>query len=255
MSWVAALPVLVALATALWAMSVLREDVSIVDVFWGPFFVAATAVYVSGAPPQGQRATLVSVAVFLWAFRLAGHLAIRWWKKGEEDYRYAAMRTSRGASFVWMSLATVFWLQAILAWIISAPLWVAVTSSGSPGGLGWVGLALFALGFLWETVADGQLTRFKRDPANRGAVLSTGLWRYSRHPNYFGEAVLWWGLFLVAADAGGWWTVFAPLAMTALLLRVSGIPLLEPHLVSERPAYADYVRRTSAFIPRPPRPE
>lgn len=254
MSWVAALPVLLALGVGLWVVSLLRRDVSIVDVFWGPFFALATAVYWTDAPESGLRATLLAGAVFLWALRLGVHLGVRWWAKGEEDYRYAAMRATRGPAFAWLSLVTVFGFQALLAWVLSVPLWVATRSGGSPGIIGWVGLGLFAVGFLWEAVADAQLTRFKRDPANRSAVLSSGLWRYSRHPNYFGEAVLWWGFFLVAADANGWWTVFAPITMTLLLLRVSGVPLLEPHLRERRPGYGDYVRKTPAFFPWSPRP-
>lgn len=251
--WAAALPYVAALLFAGWIISLAREDVSVVDVLWGPAFAVAALVYHAGASATGGRGLLALAAVVLWALRLGVHLGIRWARKGEEDYRYAAMRAAHGVAFRWRSLVTVFFLQAVLAWVLSLPLLVAIRTGGEPGVLAWAGAAVFAFGFTWEAVADLQLTRFKADPRNRGRVLESGLWGWSRHPNYFGEAVLWWGIFLVAADAGGWWTVFAPAAMTLLLLRVSGVPLLEPHLEETRPGYREYVGRVPAFVPRRPR--
>lgn len=251
--WAAALPVLLLLMTAVWAVSLARRDVSVVDVVWGPAFAVAASVYFVRAGMPGPAGVLALGAVTLWALRLAVHLGIRWWRKGEEDYRYAAMRARHGPAFRWRSLWMVFWFQGLLAWLLSVPLLSAVRQGGDPGPWGWAGLALFVTGFWWEAVADHQLTRFRGDPTNRGRVLDTGLWRFSRHPNYFGEAVLWWGFYLLAVDAGAAWTVFAPLGMTFLLLRVSGVPLLEPHLEETRPGYREYASRTPAFFPGRPR--
>jgi steroid 5-alpha reductase family enzyme len=252
-AWLQVLPWVVVPMMVVWGISVVRRDASVVDVFWGPGFGIAAAVYFLQAPDPGLRGALVLGAVLLWSARLGVHLGARWIRKGQEDYRYAAMRAGHGRRFWLVSLGTVFLLQAALIWVLSWPLLAGMYGAGPLGVAGWAGLALFLAGFLFESTADAQLARFRANPENRGAVLDSGLWRLSRHPNYFGEAVLWWGLWLLAADAGGWWTVFAPLCMTLLLLRVSGVPLLEPHLAETRPGYADYVRRTSGFIPWLPR--
>jgi steroid 5-alpha reductase family enzyme len=252
MVWLGATALLVLAWSLLWLLSVRLRDVSIVDVAWGPGFVLMATVAHYATPEPGRLSWLAAMACTLWASRLAVHLAVRARGRGE-DSRYAAMRREHGEGFVLRSLVTVFWLQAALIAVLSAPIWVAVRSSVDPGWMGWVGLALFMIGFLLETVADGQLTRFKARQGSGRAVLDTGLWRYSRHPNYFGEAVLWWGFGLVGADAGAPWTLFAPVAVTALLLKVSGVPLLEEELKERRPGYAEYVRRTPAFFPWVPR--
>ncbi len=248
----AGLAVVMAAMTVLWLLSLKLEDVSIVDPFWGPGFLLVTASYVVLTTAPGPRAWLVLVLVALWALRLGVHLLGRNLRSGE-DSRYAAMRERGGASFPVVSLFTVFWLQAGLLWIISAPLFAAVTSRGALGVLDLVGASVFLTGIALEAVADRQLKAFKGDPANRGQVLDSGLWRYSRHPNYFGNAVLWWGAYLIAVAAGGAWTVFGPMLMTFLLLKVSGVTLLERGMAERRPGYADYVRRTSAFVPWPPK--
>lgn len=250
--WLPALPLTLALMTAVWLVSLVRRDVSVVDVLWGPAFGVVAVLYYVQAPATGLRSALLLAGVLLWALRLGAHLGIRWLRKGEEDYRYAAMRREHGVRFPARSLVTVFWLQGTLVWVLSLPLLVGIGAPGAPGIVGWAGVLVFLVGFLWEAVADAQLTRFKADPANRGKVLQTGLWRYSRHPNYFGEALLWWGFFLVALDAGGGWTVFAPAVTTLLLMKVSGVPLLEPHLEETRPGYREYAARTPAFLPRLP---
>ena len=251
--WLPALPVALALMTGVWLVSLVRSDVSVVDVFWGPAFALVAVLYHLLAPDPGLRSGMVLAGVLLWAIRLGVHLGVRWVRTGQEDYRYAAMRREHGSRFRFRSLVTVFWLQGTLAWVLSLPLLAGIVAPGPPGMTGWAGAVVFVFGFLWEAVADLQLTRFKADPSNRGKVLQTGLWRYSRHPNYFGEAVLWWGFFLMALDAGGGWTVFAPLGMTLLLMKVSGVPLLEPHLEETRPGYREYAARTPAFFPRPPK--
>jgi steroid 5-alpha reductase family enzyme len=195
---------------------------------------------------------LVLVLVTVWAVRLAAFLAARNWN-APEDHRYQAIRARNQPHFEWKSLYLVFGLQGLLAWLVSAPLAAAVASPAPLGPLDWIGGLLVAFGIVFEAVADAQLARFRRDPASAGRVLDSGLWRWSRHPNYFGECCVWWGFYLLAVAAGGAWTVFAPLLMTLLLLRVSGVALLEKDIGERRPAYRDYVARTSAFIPWPPR--
>lgn len=248
----ALLPIL-ALATLTWLASVPLRDVSIADPVWSLLFVAAALTWWWNAETSlSPRATIGLALLGIWALRLAAHLANRKW--GEpEDHRYAAMRAHRGAKFWWLSLFTVFCLQAVLAWAIAAPLYALVR--GPHADLTWVdgvAIAVWLLGFSFQAVGDVQLARFKRSPRQSGAVLDTGLWRYTRHPNYFGEFCMWWGLWLLATGSGGAWTVFSPVLMTFLLLRVSGVALLEQDIAERRPGYADYVRRTNAFFPGPP---
>jgi steroid 5-alpha reductase family enzyme len=185
--------------------------------------------------------------------RLAGYLARRNIGKGE-DPRYVAMRRHYGASWPLRSLVQVFVLQGVLMWLISLPVQAAERSSGG-GPLGWsdaLGAALTLTGVAFEATGDAQLARFKADPANRGKVMDRGLWRYTRHPNYFGDFLVWWGLYALAVASGNAWTVLSPALMSFLLLRVSGVTLLEKSMRA-RPGYDDYVRRTSAFFPWPPR--
>ncbi len=238
------------LAAAGWVASALRRDVSLVDPLWSLFFLLAVLVYHELAP-AGRRGDLLLGLVALWALRLAGYLLWRNW--GEpEDRRYRKMRARNEPGFWWRSVYLVFGLQAALAAVLSLPLLWAAASPTGLGTLDALGCVLWMAGFLFETVADLQLARFKAAGAATG-VLDRGLWRYTRHPNYFGEAVVWWGYFLLAAAAAGWWTVFAPLLMTFLLLRVSGVTLLEADIHERRPDYRRYVAHTSAFVPLPPR--
>jgi len=239
-------------ATALWALSVHRRDASLADIAWGPGFALLGWVYLGLSPDAPSRARWLALAVTLWSGRLAWHIARR--HRGE-DRRYRALRDAAGPAFWWRSLFTVFWLQGALLWVIAMPLFVV--SRTGPGALQWQDLAgglLMLLGGTVEAVADAQLMRFRRT-ASPGTVLDTGLWRYSRHPNYFGDAVFWWGVFVVASGTpSGWLTGVGPLLMTWLLLRVSGVALLDRTLVAAKPAYRGYMARTSAFIPWPPRP-
>jgi steroid 5-alpha reductase family enzyme len=250
--WLPGLPATLALALLAWAVATARRNAGLVDIFWSLFFLAAAAVYALVAQALDGRAVLVLALVALWSLRLAGYLAARNWG-APEDHRYRDIRARNQPGFEWKSLYLVFGLQAVLAWIISAPL-AAAMLSGQPAGLldvAGAALAVFGLGF--EAVADAQLARFKADPRNAGRVMERGLWRYTRHPNYFGEFCVWWGFWLVAAGAGGWWTVFSPLLMSLLLLRVSGVALLEKDIGQRRPAYANYILRTNAFFPGPRR--
>jgi steroid 5-alpha reductase family enzyme len=241
--------------SALWLASIPLRNVSIVDPWWSMGFLLVTAHTAWRTGVDASKLVLLG-AVALWALRLWWHLLRRSLGK-PEDVRYAAFRQKYGPErYWWFSFFQVFLLQGVLMLVISLPLQAA---AAAPTGaalsvLQVLGLAVFAIGFGWEAVADAQLQRFREDPSKRGAVLNTGLWRTSRHPNYFGEAVLHWGLWLWACAAPqGVWCVFAPALMTFLLLRVSGVTLLDAHLLETRPGYADYVARTSAFFPRPPR--
>jgi len=187
-----------------------------------------------------------------WALRLSVYLAARNWN-APEDHRYRAIRERNEPGFAWKSIYLVFGLQALLAWLISAPLAASIGSAAALGATGLFGTALVVFGIAFETFADAQLARFKAEPANAGRVMDRGLWRYTRHPNYFGEFCIWWGFYLIAFDAGAWWTLFSPLLMTVLLLKVSGVALLEKDIGERRPAYRDYIARTNAFFPGPPK--
>ncbi len=243
-----------ALGVVLWLVSLRLEDVSIVDIFWGPLFVVIAATTYWLGTGSGPRRLLVLLLVAIWALRLASHLARRNLGHGE-DPRYRAMRERSGRSFRWLSLPYVFLLQPLLAWIVSAPV-IAVMQHAGPQELGVADVAatlVFALGLTIETVADRQLTAFRRDARNRDRVLDRGLFRYSRHPNYFGEFVLWWGLGGFGLAAGSPLSLVGPALLSMLLLRVSGVTLLESTIVSRRPEYSKYKATTNAFFPGPPR--
>ncbi len=248
-----ALAAIFAAAFATWLFSLWRDDVSIVDSLWSLMFLLLLGVYQWLSEAAGPRAWLALALVVVWALRLSIYITVRNHGQGE-DRRYQAIRRRNQPGFRFKSLYLVFGLQAALAGFIALPL--AVASSGATP-LGWIdalALALWTLGMLFEGVGDAQLARFKADPANQNQVMDRGLWRYTRHPNYFGECVLWWGYFLLALAAGGWWTVLSPALMTLLLLKVSGVALLEADIGQRRPAYRDYIRRTNAFFPGPPKP-
>lgn len=245
---------IVVLMGVTWLVSLRRRDVSIVDPVWGVGFALVAVisrVVADGVPARQNLLTLLAV---VWGLRLAVHLTVRHAGHGE-DFRYAAMRRRHGDRFGVVSLYTVFALQGVLMFVVSLPLQVGqVPDAPGLGPLAYVGAALWLVGMAFEAIGDWQLRRFKADPANATAVLDSGLWRYTRHPNYFGDACVWWGIFLVAAQTGiGWVTIVSPILMTVLLVRVSGVPLLERSLRRRRPGYDDYIRRTSAFVPLPPK--
>jgi len=250
--WLAALPFLLGAAALTWVVSVVKRNVTIVDTLWSLLFVIAAAVYVASADVPSPRAWLVLVLVSLWGLRLAAYLA--WRNRGhEEDRRYQAIRQRNEPNFALKSLWLIFGFQAVLAWIISLPLAGAIAGDAPLGLLDGLGVALWAVGLYFEAAGDWQLARFKADPANTGRVMDRGLWRYTRHPNYFGDFCVWWGLYVVALSAGAWWSIAGPLIMSFLLLRFSGVRLLERDIGERRPAYAEYVRRTNAFFPGPRR--
>lgn len=239
------------LACAFWAASVPLRDVTIADIAWG-WLVALPGLAVALLAPAGPRAAAVLALVTAWALRLSVYVA--WRHRGQpEDRRYQAIRARNEPHFAAKSLYLVFGLQAVLACVVALPVAAAVASGTPWRALDGAGLALALFGLLFEAVADAQLARFKTDPAQRGRVMQEGLWRYSRHPNYFGEFCLWWGVWIVAAGAGAWWSIASPLLMTVLLLKVSGVTLLEEDLGERRPAYRDYIRRTNTFFPGSPR--
>lgn len=251
LTWLLALPVLLAMTLAAWAVATARRNTGLVDIVWSLFFLAAALVYAT-ASGEGPRNWLVLALVAVWALRLAIYLALRNWGT-PEDHRYRAIRARNEPGFQWKSLYLVFGLQALLAWLISAPLAGAIASATPLGALDALGAALAAFGIVFEATGDAQLARFKADPASAGKVMGRGLWRYTRHPNYFGEFCVAWGFWLLAVAGGAWWTLFAPLLMSLLLLRVSGVALLEKDIGERRPAYRDYAARTNAFFPGPPR--
>jgi steroid 5-alpha reductase family enzyme len=253
----ATLTTVAALMLGVWLLSLLRRDASVVDIFWGFGFALIALVTCLLAGRGRPRALLLTVLTVVWGMRLAIYLFRRNSGHGE-DYRYQAMRRQHGDRFPLVSLFTVFGLQGVLMWIISLPVQLGQLAV-QPEQLTWLdalGATLWAIGFGFESIGDAQLARFKAAPASKGKVMDRGLWRYTRHPNYFGDALLWWGIYLIAAATpAGRWTVLSPLLMTGLLMRVSGVPLLEKKLVKTRPEYADYVRRTSSFVPWFPKPQ
>lgn len=246
-----ALVVTLALTTLLWLVSLAKRDAGIIDAFWGTGFVALAWLYHLASSGSGLRRPLVVGLVTLWGLRLSLHIIRR--NRGHgEDYRYREMRERRPTTFPLWSLVFVFWLQGLLLWLIAMPLHQAQRTAEPLAltPLDWLATVLFAVGFGFEAIGDLQLQRFKHDPRNAGRVMDRGLWRYTRHPNYFGDAVVWWSFFcFAAATPGGAWTVVSPLLMTVLLMRVSGVTLLEQRLAQTKPAYRDYAARTSAFFP------
>ena len=245
----------IAMMLVLWLVSLAIRNASIVDIFWGAGFVVIATITFVQSDGYPARKLLITYMAVIWGLRLAIHIGWRNHGKGE-DFRYQAMRKRIGERFALVSLFTVFGLQGVLMWVISLPLQIAQISR-EPARLTWLdlfGAGLWVIGFLFEAIGDLQLTLFRVNPANKGKVMDRGLWAYTRHPNYFGDALLWWGFFVIAlATPPGWWTVISPVLMTTLLMKVSGVALLEKTLVKTRPEYRYYVRRTSAFFPRPPK--
>jgi steroid 5-alpha reductase family enzyme len=236
-----------------WLVSLPLKNVSIVDIVWGAGFVLVA--WVSGLVGDGttSRRLLLAVMVTIWGGRLAIYLFLRNHGKGE-DPRYVAMRKRRGDAFAIQSLWIVFGLQGVLMFIVSLPVQVAAVPDlpTSLGPVELVGVILWAVGLFFEAVGDFQLARFKRGEANAGQVMDQGLWRYTRHPNYFGDFCVWWGIWIVSAATGvGVYAVIGPIVMTFFLLRVSGVAMLERSIGKRRPGYDDYVARTNAFFPGP----
>lgn len=235
-----------------WLISLARDNVTHVDSMWSLFIGMAAYTYALFFFDLTPRCTLVLWLVTFWAVRLSAYLTWRNWSP-HEDHRYAEIRKNNEPHFWLKSLYIVFALQAALAWIVSMPLFGAIESKTALNHWDYLGAIIVIIGFLWESIADWQLTVFKNNPENRDQVLDSGLWRFSRHPNYFGECCVWWGFYLIAYAGGAWWSVISPILMTLLLLKVSGVTLLEKDIGDRRPGYTEYIRRTNAFIPGYPK--
>jgi len=251
----AGLALIAVLALLTWLASLVQRDVSLVDRMWSLMIAGPALAYAAHTGWSGVRAIAVLVLVLAWGVRLAAYITWRNWGHGE-DRRYQEIRARNQPGFAFKSLYLIFALQMLLAWIVSAPTLAALAGDHAFGALDAAGIAVALVGLLFEVVGDAQMASFKADPAHRGQVMDRGLWRYTRHPNYFGETCFWWGIWLVALGAGGAaaaWTVLSPLLMTVLLLKVSGVALLEKDIAERRPAYRDYIARTNAFVPGPPR--
>lgn len=254
--WLSGLAAASVLMVVVWVGSVARTDASLVDRVWGLAFVVLAWTYAVVDGSWDARTVLTVTLVSVWGLRLSVFITWRNWGHGE-DARYAAMRARRPDTFTARSLVTVFLLQAVLAWLVSVPLLAAVAVEG--GGLGLLDAAavgVWVVGFVFEAGGDWQLSRFLADPANRGRVMDRGLWRYTRHPNYFGDTVVWWAFLLLALAVGGWWGAAGTLLMTFLIVRVSGVALTERRMGrsgSRREGHDEYVRRTNAFFPGPRR--
>lgn len=244
--------------TAVWVLSVRMQRASIIDAFWGPgFVVVATACLLSrGDVPWNREQVLLWTMVCLWGLRLGWHLSIRCFGDVEEDRRYAAMRRRHDPGFWWKSLLIVFWLQAVILWFVALPVQLALLGNQAPISVAITiaAVVLWGTGLFFEAVGDAQLRQFRENPENAGAVLNRGLWAWTRHPNYFGDFLVWWGLWLMSLNLGApIWTVLCPAVMSAFLMKYSGVGLLEKDISERRPAYAEYVRTTNAFFPGPRR--
>jgi steroid 5-alpha reductase family enzyme len=247
-----ALALILGVGVAAWVVSVVIRNVAFVDSLWSLFFLIAAVVFAADAAPLSARGLLVTSLVAIWALRLSIYITARNW--GEpEDYRYQKIRANNEPGFAFKSIYIVFGLQGVLAWVIAMPLMPAIMNSGGIGPIEVLATVLWMVGFVFEAGGDYQLAKFKRDESNQGKVLNTGLWRYTRHPNYFGDFCVWWAFYLFAFAAGGWWTLLSPLLMSFLLLKVSGVAMLEKTISSRRPEYADYIRKTNAFFPGAPK--
>ena len=228
---------------------------AVVDVAWGLGFaaIAVAAFLASEGEGDGFISGFALVLTVIWGVRLAVHIGLRSRGHGE-DPRYVELLAKAPGNPQLFALRRIYLTQGLVMWFVSLPVQVAMFEQGEANWATWTGVLLWIVGFTFETVGDLQLTRFRNDPATKGEVLDTGLWRYTRHPNYFGDACVWWGLSLIAFSSWpGILTILSPLLMTWLLAKGTGKPLLEKDMASRRPGYADYVRRTSGFVPLPPK--
>jgi len=258
-AWAAGLPVTAAASLLLFGLAFAVGAATgrhrVVDVVWGLAFsaVALTGFVLSSGHGDPARRALALLLTSLWGLRLAAHIGAR--SRGKpEDPRYEALLSKAPGSRLWFAFTRVYLLQAALVWFISLPIQMAQFGTSRLGPQTAAACALWLFGFVFEAVGDWQLTRFKADPAHHGQLMTRGLWRYTRHPNYFGDACVWWSLFLLAADQrAGLWTIASPVAMTLLLTVGSGMRLADRHMADTRPEYADYMGRTSGFVPLPPR--
>lgn len=252
--YLTAYAVILSYMTLLWLISLPIKNSSIVDTFWGLGFVITAGVYFLLGEGYETRQQLIFLLTVVWGVRLSAYIG---WRNGyqNEDFRYRKWREEAGQSYWWKSYWWVFFLQGTVMWLVSAPL-LAANIGDTPTKLTWLdflGIVFWTIGFLFEAVGDFQLARFKNNPANKGKVLDSGLWRYTRHPNYFGDAMVWVGFYLIALAAGGWWSIYGTALMIYLLMKVSGVAMLEHTLVNTKPEYREYIQRTNAFFPGLPK--
>jgi len=230
-----------------WLLSIIKKDVSIVDSLWSIFFIIASIYSYIQLDNPSSRAQIVTLLVIFWGLRLAFYITIRNWGH-EEDSRYQKIRNNNEPYFQLKSLYLIFLFQAILAWIIAVPIIISIQSTEELGFFDWIGLGFWLAGMYFESTSDYQMWKFKRNPANKGKINSQGLWGYSRHPNYFGECLIWWGYFCFSLSSNAYMAVISPLIMTFLLLKFSGVALLEKSMKT-RPGYDQYIKTTNAFFP------
>ena len=246
-----ALLVILSMMTFLWIVSIFIKNVSIVDLFWGFGFVVTAGFYYLKTGDADPRKNLLLALVAIWGLRLSVYLTLRNAGKGE-DFRYRQFRKNYGENrYWWISFFQTFLLQGVLMWLISAPLLGAqYYSEAKPLGFpDYAAIALWLTGFIFEAGGDWQLSSFKADPSNKGKVLDRGFWRYTRHPNYFGDSAVWWGFGLLSLGAGSYISALGSLLMTGLIIKVSGVALLEKSLKEQKPEYREYIRKTSSFLP------
>lgn len=252
------LALILAVMLGLWGVSLRLKDVSFIDAVWPTGMVLLALATLVRTEGDGTRKWLLVWLCAVWGLRLGWHLFLRWRANGS-DRRYeeiiAGRQEARGWSFARVALLYVFLPQAVLLWLTCLPVQLGqVDYMPAVGWVGWAGAVLAVIGIAFESIGDSQLKHFRADPANKGKVLDTGLWRWTRHPNYFGDACVWWGLWLIAAETGaGRWAIVGPLFLTFTLTRWSGIGISEKGAEDRRPGYAEYVARTSPFIPWPPK--
>jgi len=241
----------IVLAGLVWIISIIKRDVSIVDAIWSSLFIVAAVFYVEEIH---TKAILVFSLLLIWGIRLCLHITIRSWGH-PEDHRYEQIRQKYSPGFAIKSLFIIFIFQAVLAWIISLPVFLSVNQNSEWTFITYLASAVVLFGIAYESLTDWQLAKFSRLKNNKGAVLDEGLWAYCRHPNYFGEALIWWGFYLFALELGYWWSIVSPLLITYFLLKFSGVSLLESTISERRPSYRAYIKSTNAFIPGPKKKE
>lgn len=242
-----------------WALHVRLKDAGIIDFYWGTGFAVIAVLCFALSGERSPYQIILLITTIAWALRLTAHIALRHKKSSAEDRRYARMRKNTGPSFWWISLFKIFLLQAIIMWLIATPQHFGLISAALPLSMTtkiifFAGLSLFIIGFMIESIADWQLSQFKTIKKNHNKTCSQGLWSYSRHPNYFGEATLWWGFGLMGlALSGSVIALAGPALLNFLIIKVSGVVMLENHLAPEKAGYKEYISKTSRFFPRRPK--
>jgi len=234
--------------SVIWILSLLKKDAGIMDIFWGLGFVIVGYFYLAADYSSALQPRLLYLLVLLWGLRLTIHIGVR--NLGEpEDARYANWREQFGTKWWWYSYFRVFILQGVVMWVVSIPLLIGLQSKTDLNIIDYFGILLFGVGFLFEAIGDWQLRAFKKNKENKGKVLDCGFWGLTRHPNYFGEALLWWGFALIAVEVSTFWILISPLIMTWLLIKVSGVKMMDELLLKTKPDYAAYIQNTNAFLP------